>query len=165
MARGCSTLQPNFNKCDTNKYGQFKSDKYCYCKKSYCNHSTHCLPNLYCLGRKGKITYSHRYNDIILYIINAALLPRRVVSVGHFHNNVLDLGGNRNCNHEPNQTKWSEFVRPVMKQHRNSLCIHFRRIIQNVSWVSVSSETICDLMIVMARIDTLEYLVIANEMI
>ena len=50
-ARGCSTLQPNFNKCDTNKYGQFKSDKYCYCKKSYCNTASSCLPNLYCLGR------------------------------------------------------------------------------------------------------------------
>ena len=50
MARGCSTLQPNFNKCDTNKYGQFKSDKYCYCKKSYCNTASKCLPNLYCLG-------------------------------------------------------------------------------------------------------------------
>jgi len=50
MARGCSTLQPNFNKCDTNKYGQFKSDKYCYCKKSYCNTASKCLPNFYCLG-------------------------------------------------------------------------------------------------------------------
>lgn len=49
MARGCSTLQPTFNKCDTNKYGQFKSDKYCYCKKSYCNNSTKNLPNIYCL--------------------------------------------------------------------------------------------------------------------
>lgn len=49
IARGCSTTQPNFDKCDTNKYGKFKSDKYCYCKSSFCNKSTSCLPNIYCL--------------------------------------------------------------------------------------------------------------------
>ena len=63
MARGCSTLQPTFNKCDTNKYGQFKSDKYCYCKKSYCNNSTKNLPNIYCLG---KLNQKNNLRNILL---------------------------------------------------------------------------------------------------
>ena len=69
MARGCSTLQPNFNKCDTNKYGQFKSDKYCYCKKSYCNTASKCLPNFYCLGDYDKncSTNKQRLSFILCY--------------------------------------------------------------------------------------------------
>ena len=51
-ARGCSTMQPTFNKCETHKYGQFKSDKYCYCKETFCNHSSAVLPNIYCLGEQ-----------------------------------------------------------------------------------------------------------------
>ena len=45
-------MQPTFNKCETHKYGQFKSDKYCYCKETFCNHSTAVLPNIYCLGEQ-----------------------------------------------------------------------------------------------------------------
>ena len=51
-ARGCSTMQPTFNKCETHKYGQFKSDKYCYCKETFCNHSSSVMPNIYCLGEQ-----------------------------------------------------------------------------------------------------------------
>ena len=51
-ARGCSTMQPTFNKCETHKYGQFKSDKYCYCKETFCNNSTAVLPNIYSLGEQ-----------------------------------------------------------------------------------------------------------------
>jgi len=43
--RGCSTQMPNFKACDTHKYGQKKSEKYCYCTENFCNSCCLSLPS------------------------------------------------------------------------------------------------------------------------
>ena len=48
--RGCSTQLPNFKTCDTHKYGQKKSEKYCYCTEDFCNTSSLPVPHSSLLG-------------------------------------------------------------------------------------------------------------------